>query len=134
MRVDRIMICFTGNGLLESVFTKGYDAQFRDYKKFGAKRVARLVVHDPGSKAEIVATITALDSLPQPDDSLFEVKIPTPPAERIQILRVGEDALRSLNSGGCGLSSPRTAAKTFAKPFPRVVTISRSKSRCVKPC
>lgn len=34
--VDRIMICFSGNGLLESVFTKGYFAMFRDYQKFAA--------------------------------------------------------------------------------------------------
>jgi hypothetical protein len=125
-RVDRIMVCFDGNGWLESVFTKGYNAQFKEYEKFGGKQVARRIVTGPEYKSEIHGVVTALDSLPQSQDDLkgaageplFEVKTPTPATDRIQILRIGEDAMRNLvigspdiawptvvggmDSGGCG--------------------------------
>ena len=133
-RVDRIMVCFDGSGRLESVFTKGYNAEFREYQKFGAKQVARRIVTEPEYQNEIHAVITALELLPQPQDEVkdaggdprFGVKTPTPAADRIQILRIGEDAMRSLvigstdiawpavvggqDSGGCGafLSVDRT--------------------------
>jgi hypothetical protein len=133
-RVDRILVCFEGSGRLESVFTKGYSAQFKEYQKFGSKQVARRIVTEPEYKSEIDAAVTELEPLPQPQgdlrgaagESLFEVKTPTPAADRIQVLRVGEDALRSLvigstdiawptviggqDSGGCGafLSVDRT--------------------------
>ena len=133
-RVDRIVICFEGNGRLESVFTKGYNAEFREYQKFGANQVARRIVTAPEYKSEIHAVITELDPLPQAQDdlkdasgeSLFEAKTPTPAADRIQVLRIDEDAMRSLvigstdiawptvvggqDSGGCGafLSADRT--------------------------
>jgi len=113
-RVDRIMVCFEGSGRLESVFTKGYDAQYKDYQKFGDKQVARRVVTEPEYKSEIEAAITVLDPLPQSQDDLkdaageplFEIKTPTPAADRIQILRVDEDALRGLVIGSSDIAWP----------------------------
>ncbi|MGA7851731.1 MAG: energy transducer TonB [Candidatus Acidiferrales bacterium] len=106
MTVDRIVICFSGNRLLESVFTKGYFAEFRDYQKFSAKQVPRRIVSEPEYKSEIVASITALDPLPQPDESMFEVKSPTPPAGRIQIVRIDENVMRNLVIGGAEIAWP----------------------------
>lgn len=107
MTVDRIVICFSGNRLLESVFTKGYFAKFEDYRKFGAKQVPRRIISEPEYKSEIAASITTLDPLPpQPDESMFEVKSPTPPAGRIQILRIDENVMRSLVIGGAEIAWP----------------------------
>lgn len=106
MRVDRIMVCFSGNGLLESVFTKGYFAQFRDYKKFAGKEVPRRIITEPEFKSEIEGTVTLLESLPQPDETMFAVTTPTPLSERIRILRIGEDAMRSLVIGGAQIEWP----------------------------
>jgi hypothetical protein len=39
-------------------------------------------------------------------ESLFEVKTPTPAADRIQILRIGEDAMRSLVIGSTDIAWP----------------------------
>jgi hypothetical protein len=106
MRVDRVMVCFERNGLLASVFTKGYDAYYKEYKKFGAKQVARRVIHDPESKNEIVAVIDTLESVTQPDEAMFAVATPTPPAERIQVLRIDEEAMRGLVIGGAQIDWP----------------------------
>jgi TonB family protein len=106
MTVDRIVICFSGNRLLESVFTKGYFAKFADYQKFGAKQVPRRIISEPENKTEIAASITTLEPLPQPDESMFEVKSPTPPAGRIQILRIDENVMRSLVIGGAEIAWP----------------------------
>jgi len=113
-RVDRIVICFEGDGRLESVFTKGYNAEYKQYQKFGAKQVARRVVTEPEYKSEIAAAITMLDPLPHSQDdlkdaagvSLFEVKTPTPALDRIQIVRIDEDALRGLVIGSADIAWP----------------------------
>ena len=114
LRVDRIMVCFEGDGRLESVFTKGYGATFKEYKKFGSKQVARRIVTEPGYKSEIDAAITELDTPPQPQDELkddagkplFEVTTPTPAAARIQILRIDEEVMRSLVIGSSDIVWP----------------------------
>jgi hypothetical protein len=56
-KIDRWIFCFEGShGLLTSVIVRGYDAEFKDFKGFADKRVARLILirpgaghHDPGS-------------------------------------------------------------------------------------
>jgi len=107
-------VCFDGSGRLESVFSKGYFAEFREYQKFSSKQVARRVVTEPEYKSEIESAITVLDPLSQSQEdlkdaageSLFEVKTPTPAAERIQIVRVDEDAIRSLVIGSTDIAWP----------------------------
>jgi hypothetical protein len=97
-RVDRWVICFEGShGLLASVFTKGYSAEFKDYKKFGDKRVARRIVDDPEPGTNLEARITELTELTQPDEQMFVVSQPTPPKERIKGVRIDEDLLRKLS-------------------------------------
>jgi hypothetical protein len=105
-RVDRWVICFNHDETFASIFTKSYDATYKDYEKFGNKLVARQILHDPESANELVATITALDALTQPDESLFAVANPTPPAERITLLPIGEDTMRSLVVGGADIAWP----------------------------
>jgi len=86
-----------GHGLLESAFTPGYDAQFKDYRDFKNKRVARLFVIDPEPGTTIEANITGLDTLTSPDESLFAVQEPTPAMERIGRIHLSEATVRGLS-------------------------------------
>ncbi len=106
-RVDRWVICFAGDhGVLGSVFTKGYAAEFKDYQKFGERRVARQVVIDPEPGTTIEAKITALTELTQPDDQIFAIQESTPPAERIKRIKIAEDTFRKLVTGSTEIIWP----------------------------
>ena len=108
-RVDRWVICFEGDrGLLTSVFTKGYAAEFKDYKKFGEKHVARLIVTDPEPGTTLEARVITLTDFNQPDDPMFTVKDPTPPAGQIRSVRIDEDAFRKLVDGSTEIDWPPT--------------------------
>jgi hypothetical protein len=106
MRVDRITLCFSGTGLLESVFSKGYFAMFQQYESFAGKQVPRLIITQPEYKSQIEGGITLLEPLPQPDETLFAVTTPTPPADRIQVLRISEGAMRGLVIGSTDIAWP----------------------------
>jgi hypothetical protein len=96
-RVDRWVICFEGpHGLLASVFIKGYSAEFKDFKKFGDKRVARRITTDPEPGTNLEARITEVTELTQPDEQMFVILQPTPPKDRIKSIRIDEDVLRKL--------------------------------------
>lgn len=90
------VFCFEGShGLLESVVTPGYDSEFKDYKKFDAKFVARSIVTDPEPGTTIEAKITSLDELSAPSDDLFIVQQPTQQANRLKSVRVDQALLRN---------------------------------------
>jgi hypothetical protein len=96
--VDRWVICFQGShGLLASVITKGYSAEFKDFKKFGEKRVPRRITIDPEPGTNLEAHITELTELTQPDEQMFVVSQSTPIKERIKSLKIDEDVLRKLS-------------------------------------
>lgn len=90
------VFCFEGShGLLELVVTPGYDAEFKDYKEFNGKFVARRIVTDPEPGTTIEAKITSLDEFSAPSDDLFITLQPTPQANRLTSVRVDEALLRS---------------------------------------
>jgi hypothetical protein len=96
-RTDRWVICFEGNhGLLDSIFMKGYGAEFKDYKKFGDKHVARTIENDPEPGTHLQAKITELSELTRPDEQSFAVTESTPPEGRLKTIRIDEDAVRNL--------------------------------------
>jgi hypothetical protein len=99
-RLDRWMVCFQSDGLFSSIFTKGYAAEFKNYSKFGEKRVARLIEDDPEPGTHLETRITTLEDLNNPDEKMFEIEKPTPVAERINSVRVSDDFMRkaALNS------------------------------------
>jgi hypothetical protein len=106
-KVDRWVICFEGShGLLSSVTTKGYGAEFKDYKSFAGRRVARRIVTNPEPGTKIEAHITELAELPQPDEQMFVVQQPTPPAGRLRSVRVDEETLRKLVTGSTEVDWP----------------------------
>lgn len=113
-RIDRWVICFEGSsGLLTSVFTKGYAAEFKDYAKFGDKRVARRIVDDPEPGVTLETRVTSLAELTAPDEAMFEVAQPTPLSDQIRRIRVSDDTLRKLVSGGAEITWPTVGAGPF---------------------
>jgi hypothetical protein len=99
-RLDRWMVCFQPDGLFSSIFTKGYAAQFRNYSKFGDKRVPRLIENDPEPGTHLETHITALEELNNLEEKMFEIEKPTPAVERINSVKVSDDFIRkaALNS------------------------------------
>ncbi len=93
-RMDRWVICFQSDGLFSSVFTKGYAASFRNYAKFGDKRVPRLIEADPEPGTHLETRVTTLDELNAPDEKMFEIETPTPASEQITRVRVNDDFVR----------------------------------------
>jgi len=106
MRIDRWVICFDAHGLLTSVFTKGYFAEFKDFKNFAGKRVPRRIVRDlePGTTLEL--RVDSLELLEAPDDALFAISQPTPLADRISTLIVNDETARTLAVGSMDITWP----------------------------
>lgn len=97
MRVDRWVLCFTGKkALLSSVFTKGYAAQFKDFKGFADKQVPRLIENTPEPGTTIDARITELTELQQLDETLFIVEHSTQPKDRMKSVHVDQDTFMKL--------------------------------------
>ena len=92
-----LVFCFEGSrGLLKSAISPGFDAEFRDYRDFKNKTVARRVILDPESGTTIEAKITELNELTSPDESLFLIEKATPPVDRIGRITVTDAMARSL--------------------------------------
>ena len=105
-RVDRWVICIENDhGLFESIFTKGSGANYKEYKKFGNKWVARSVVDNPEPGTTVEARITELTDLTQPDEQMFQAQ-PTPRDQRIESVRVDEDTLLKLSLGSTQITWP----------------------------
>lgn len=106
MRIDRWVICFDAHGLLTSVFTKGYSAEFKDYKVFAGKRVPRRIVRDPEPGTTLELRIDSLEVLEAPDETMFAIAQPSPPADQISTLIVNDETARTLLVGSAEIAWP----------------------------
>jgi hypothetical protein len=89
--------CFGGKlGLLNAAITSGYRAHFADYRPFKDRMVARTISADFAPGLTIVAKVTELAELGNPEESSFVVETPTPAAEQLKSSQVGEDSARVL--------------------------------------
>jgi hypothetical protein len=89
--------CFGGKlGLLQAAITPGFKAQFADYLPFKNKMVARSITADFAPGLTLAAKITELAELTNPDESMFAIETPTPPAQQIRSSQVGEESARVL--------------------------------------
>ena len=87
--VDRWIFCFEGShGLLTSVHARGYDADFKEFKSFGTRQVARRILIDPEPGTTIQATISELTELRDASDTLFEVPQATPLRDQIRSVKL----------------------------------------------
>jgi len=92
-----LVFCFSGNeGLVDSVVTPSYSVEFKDYKPFMGRQVARRLVddHEPGTTLE--ATVTELTELIHPDEALFRIEHPTPREQLIVTTAIPEETARSV--------------------------------------
>lgn len=91
------VFCFEGShGLLEDVTSPQYSVEFKDYKTFKTKNVARLLVTYPEPGDVIEANITELSELTNVDESQFAVPEPTPKAMLLESVSLSEDELRKM--------------------------------------
>ncbi len=94
-----LVFCFEGSkGLLNSIVTPGYEADFKDYRSFQGKRVASRIVIDPEPGTTIEAKIAELTELGTIDDSIFAIEHATPPEERLRSIRVSEETLTAISA------------------------------------
>ena len=108
-QVDRWVICFGGQqNPITSVFMKGNAAEFKDYKSFGSKHVARTLTTDPEPGTTIELRITELKELTEPDASLFIIKQKASSADRIASVRIDEETFRKLVVSSMDVQWPPT--------------------------
>jgi hypothetical protein len=90
-------LCFVGEErLMAALFTPYFHAEFKDFRNFKHKQVARQVVANPGPGIRIEARITELSELRQPYESFFSTPQSTPDNARIHSVRVREADARKL--------------------------------------
>lgn len=89
--------CFEGSGLLESVTTPQYSVEFKNYKSFKTKRVARLLVTDPEPGVTIEAKITELSELDNADENEFMISQPTAKEKQLLSVGISEADLRNMS-------------------------------------
>jgi len=102
-----LAFCFWGKaGLLKSVVTPGYRAEFLDYKPFGKTQVARRILFDPQPGTSLAAEITALETPSGVDEKMFAVEEATPTAQMLKSVEVGEDTARRIIADGTEIKWP----------------------------
>jgi hypothetical protein len=94
--------CFEG-GRIASMSSPGFHAEYKDYKAFGGKDVARRVREyiEPGEEVE--ANIIELTELANADDALFVIAQPNQP---LRTVNVSEETLRKLAPGPIEINWP----------------------------
>jgi hypothetical protein len=125
-RIDRWVICFSGDGLLSSIFSKGYGAEFKDYVKFSGKRVARRIVDDPEPGTTLETRITSLAELTDPDETLFAVSQPTPLDQQIRRVTVDDDTIRKIALGSTEIDWPTVGAGPFTGGCAVYISVDRT--------
>ncbi len=122
-----LVFCFEGShGLLESATTPGYEAEFKDYRDFKNKRVARRLVIYPEPGTTIEAKVTELAELTNPDESLFAVAQATPPTERIGSISVPEATVRSLSEYTPDILWPSVRSGNTSGVLSMYISVDRS--------
>jgi hypothetical protein len=78
------ILCFSGSEpRLESLITMNVNIEFRDWKGFGKKQIARTYQTDVLDYKPVVGRMTTLEELKQPDEAMFVVSAATPKEEQI---------------------------------------------------
>jgi len=88
-------VCFQNPaGLLETVGSPLFSAEFSDFHSFNGKNVARKISMTPEPGTKIEARVTELSELKEADEAMFAVPLPANPQNRIVRIRPGEDLVR----------------------------------------
>lgn len=90
-------VCFVNPpGVLKSVVSPGFHAEFSDFRDFQGKSVARKISLNPEPGTRIEAHITELTELKDLDTTMFSIQTPSTMRERIARMRVSEKVARNL--------------------------------------
>jgi hypothetical protein len=90
-------VCFENPpGLLKSVSSPGFLAEFSDFKEFHGKNVARKISQEPEPGTKIEARVTELTELKDSDPAMFSIHAPLNMQERAVRARVSEGVARGL--------------------------------------
>lgn len=93
-------VCFQNPaGLIESILSPEFKAEFSDFHSFGGKNVARKISMTPEPGTKIEANITELAELKDTDAALFDVSGPANLQDRIVRIRAVEDMVRQALQG-----------------------------------
>jgi hypothetical protein len=84
--------CFD-NGLIDFIVLPGYQADYKDYRKFAGRNVARTITERIEDGTVLAATIDELSELKSPDEAQYAVQEAT---ASLQSVRVDEQILRSM--------------------------------------
>lgn len=114
--------CFE-DGLIKSVGTPGYHADYSDYKNFGGKRVARTIREYIESGTEIEATVDELTELKPPDEAQFAVQETT---SLLQTIQASEETLRGLAASAPDISWPTVRSGADAGTLSLYVCLDRT--------
>src|SRR5579859_27365 len=88
-------VCFQNPpGLLVSVSSPEFKAEFSDFRNFGGKSVARKISMSPEPGTKIEAKVTELAELKNSDTAMFDVAGSPNPDDRMVRIRAGEDLVR----------------------------------------
>ena len=121
------VFCFEGgHGLLDSVVTPQYSVEFKDYRNFKEKRVARLLVSDPEPGTTIEAKITELEELRDVDESMFAISDSTSNNKQLKSVAVSEADLRNMALQNPEISWPSVRAGRTSGALSLYVSIDRS--------
>jgi len=122
-----LVFCFEGShGLLQSAVMPGYEAEFKDYRDFKKKQVARRLVREPESGTTIEATVTELTEFTTPDESLFTISQSTPPAERISRTTLSEATVRNLSAYTPDIAWPSVRGGRTSGVLSMFISVDRS--------
>lgn len=121
------VFCFAGDrGLLKSVVTPQYSAEFQHFEKFENKQVARTIVTYPEPGTTIEARIVDLSELTAPDQSLFAISNPTPPQDQLKSILVSDAVLTSMALQNPPISWPTVRSGKTSGVLSIYVSIDRS--------
>lgn len=78
------VVCFSGSEPhLASIFTTNMSLEFKDWKSFEKKQIARTYQTDVLGFQPVVGKLTELEQIKQPDEAMFAITTVTPPEQRI---------------------------------------------------
>ena len=130
--VNNVMeqFCFEGDyNLPLSITMPGYLAQFKHYKLFGKKMIARSVILEPDSGTTIEAKVMELSELSSREDGndkLFTVQQQTSAAEELKSLPLPEDELRKLLTKDPEISWPAVESGKTTGALSVYVSVDRT--------
>jgi hypothetical protein len=99
-------VCFDGEDRLQFVGSPSYSMEFRDYRGFGKKQIARKLVEDPEPGTELVGEVTALEEI---SNAIGQDKLFVPLAENevnFRSVEVTPEIMEQLSAGNAPIVWP----------------------------